>query len=137
GEFDAFVVGSSVYIDHWRKETRAFVERHREVLAAGPTWLFSSGPLGTEQTDEEGRDLREVTEPKEIAEVEEMIHPRGHVVFFGALDPKKLAPHHRLLRLLPAGRKLLPEGDFREWDAIEAWADGIAEELAAVAEGAE
>ncbi|HEX7195601.1 MAG TPA: flavodoxin domain-containing protein, partial [Candidatus Limnocylindria bacterium] len=48
---DAFVVGSAVYIGHWRKEALEFVERNKAVLAARPTWLFSSGPLGNERTD--------------------------------------------------------------------------------------
>ena len=52
--------------------------------------LFSSGPLGTEAEDAKGRDLRSVTEPREIPEFTQAIHPRGHRVFFGALDPGKL-----------------------------------------------
>ena len=34
---------------------------------------------------------------------------------------------------MPAIRDILPEGDFREWDAIDAWADSIAENLGATA----
>jgi menaquinone-dependent protoporphyrinogen oxidase len=34
------------------------------------------------------------------------------------------------MRLMPAGRKLLEEGDFRDWAEIEGWADQIAGELA-------
>jgi len=33
---------------------------------------------------------------------------------------------------MPAVRGLLPEGDFRDWKAIEAWAQSIAQELAPV-----
>lgn len=33
------------------------------------------------------------------------------------------------MRLTPAGRKLLEEGDFRDWAAIEHWADEIAAAL--------
>jgi menaquinone-dependent protoporphyrinogen oxidase len=42
--YDAFVVGSAVYIGKWEKDARAFVEAHAEALATHPTWLFSSGP---------------------------------------------------------------------------------------------
>ncbi len=35
----------------------------------------------------------------------------------------------RVVRLMPAARKVLPPGDFREWPAIEAWAREIAAEL--------
>jgi len=53
----AFVIGSAVYMGHWQKEAAEFVRRNRAVLAARPVWLFSSGPLGAEPTDAQGRDL--------------------------------------------------------------------------------
>lgn len=128
--FDAVVLGSAVYLTHWQKEALDFVRRHRAALAARPVWLFSSGPLGEETTDDEGRDLREVAQPKETAELQEAIHPRGRQVFFGVLDPETLGLRDRLIRALPAGKALLPEGDFRDWPAIDRWADDIAAELA-------
>jgi menaquinone-dependent protoporphyrinogen oxidase len=33
------------------------------------------------------------------------------------------------MRKLPAARAVLPEGDFRDWRTIEAWADEIATAL--------
>ncbi len=63
----AFVVGSAVYVGHWEKAAVQFVREHETVLADRPTWLFSSGPLGFEPTDAEGRDKRETAVPQEIA----------------------------------------------------------------------
>jgi menaquinone-dependent protoporphyrinogen oxidase len=37
----------------------------------------------------------------------------------------------RLVRMMPASKGLLPAGDFRDWDAIEAWAREIAATLVA------
>jgi menaquinone-dependent protoporphyrinogen oxidase len=102
--YDAFVIGSAAYELHWRKEATEFVRRNTKVLAARPVWLFSSGPLGTEPADAKGRDLRTVTVPKEIPEFTEALHPRGHHVFFGALDLRKLTFAERSLRKLPAVR---------------------------------
>lgn len=113
-----------------------FVRRNRAVLADRPVWLFSSGPLGTEPTDAQGRDLTVVAVPKEIAEFTEAIHPRGHRVFFGVLDPSRLGLGERAIRKLPASRALLPEGDFRDWAHIEAWARDIARDPALGIEGA-
>jgi menaquinone-dependent protoporphyrinogen oxidase len=129
--YEAFVLGSAVYLGRWEKEAVEFVHRNRTVLADGPTWLFSSGPLGTEPTDAEGRDKREgALLPKEIEALTEAVRQRDHRVFYGALDPQRLSLMPRLMRVLPAGRKLLEEGDFRDWAEIEAWADQIAGELA-------
>lgn len=131
--YQAVLVGSSVYIEHWEKEAVAYVQRHRAALAVRPTWLFSSGPLGTDHLDDQGQDLRITAVPKEIPELADAIQPRGHAVFFGALDPEKLSVGHRLMRVLPTARELMPEGDFRDWVDIEGWADEIAEELDASA----
>jgi menaquinone-dependent protoporphyrinogen oxidase len=131
GGFDAFVIGSAVYMGHWMKEATEFVRRNRSVLAGRPVWLFSSGPLGTETKDAQGRDLIVVAEPKELAEFREAINPRDHRVFFGALDSSRLGVAHRMTRKLPAARATLPEGDFRDWKGIEAWANGIARALEA------
>ena len=127
--FEAFVVGSAVYVTHWRKEASGFVRRNRAILSSKPVWLFSSGPLGTEAVDAKGRELIVTAEPKEIAEFRKAIGPRDHRVFFGALDPSKLGLTIRLMRKLPPARANLPEGDFRDWSGIDDWANGIARHL--------
>lgn len=129
GRYDVFVIGSALYFGKWLDDAADFVRRNRPVLSSRPVWLFSSGPLGNTATDAEGRDLLEEAEPRELAEWRKFVRPRDHEVFFGALDPKKLALRDRLLRALPAGRQLLPEGDFRDWPRIEAWAIDIARDL--------
>lgn len=129
--YDAFVVGGAAYMFHWLKDATAFVKRHRALLSERPTWLFSSGPLGTDLVDDEGRDIFEATRPKEFPELEGLVQPRGSRVFFGAYDPD--APPvgfgERMLKLMPASRTALPAGDFRDWPAIDAWAAEIAADL--------
>ena len=130
-EFDSVVIGSASYFFHWMRASSSFVRRHRETLMAMPVWLYSSGPLGTKQRDDRGRDLRLVTEPKEIEEFRLAIHPRGHRVFFGALTPQKLGMVHRAVYKMMENRdrSLVPEGDFRNWGEIEEWAGSIAQTL--------
>lgn len=129
-DYDACVVGSSAYLGHWEKAASAFVREHRDGLVARPVWLFTSGPLGTEEVDEQGQDVRESAAPRELPELTDAIAPREHHVFFGALDPKTLGVGARVMRKLPAGRKMLPEGDFRDWQEIEDWARSIVRALA-------
>lgn len=129
--YDAFVVGGAAYMFHWLKDTTRFLSRHRAVLEAHPVWLFSSGPVGTDLVDEKGRDIFEATRPKEFDTVGSSVHPRGERVFFGAWDPNAPAVGlaDRFMKLMPAARSSMPVGDFRDWDAIDAWADEIANEL--------
>jgi menaquinone-dependent protoporphyrinogen oxidase len=129
GDYEGFVLGSAAYMGHWLKDAAAFVRKNQDLLAQRPVWLFSSGPLGTETTDAKGVDLHSAAEPTELPEFQEAIHPRGHRVFFGVLDPDKLSFTERSLRKLPAARAILPEGDFRDWNEIQEWAYGIAKEL--------
>ena len=129
--YDAAVIGSAAYMLHWMKQATKFVQRNSKALAGRPVWLFSSGPLGTKTQDDKGRDLCEVLEPREIAEFKETVKPREHRVFFGAMDGSKLGFLHRLIYKMPANRDgaLFPEGDFRDWTAIDAWAGSIAQTL--------
>ncbi len=141
GGADAFVIGSGVYMGSWLKEPLAFIEEHTDVLAARPVWLFSSGPVRDPAAPTSGQDLlTDALGPesgpgsggrKKIAELSATIHPRDHRVFLGAFDPQEppRAMSERLVRMMPAAKRVLPAGDFRQWDVIEAWAREIAAAL--------
>lgn len=125
-DYDAFVIGSALYTFHWLKEAKQFVSKNQSILASRPVWIFSSGPTGTKTTDAKGRNLREVSGPKEIEELQKSIKPRDHRVFFGALyrDRVKGAAGW-FARWIPKE----DEGDFRDWSEIESWTTGIARAL--------
>jgi menaquinone-dependent protoporphyrinogen oxidase len=133
GSYDAVVIGAAAYMFHWMKDATRFVKRNRSVLAERPVWLFSSGPLGTDRVDEDGNDVLEVTRPKEFDELHALVHARGEQIFFGAWDPEAPAVGfgERLLRAMPASKDAMPAGDFRDWEAIDAWAAAIAHDLTA------
>ena len=100
------------------------------LLAAHPTWLFSSGPVSW-TSSAKGRNVLETAEPVEFAEFLKLIGPLADRVFFGAYDPDNPPADlaERVVRLMPPIKKLLPTGDFRDWAEIEAWAEGIARDL--------
>lgn len=132
--YDAFVIGSAAYMGAWLEPATHFVEQHRELLASRPVWLFSSGPVGTERIDAKGRDVVEASVPREFARFATEIQPRDERVFYGAYDPdaKPVGLMERMgsfFTRMPAIREALPAGDFRDWPAIESWAESIAGEL--------
>jgi menaquinone-dependent protoporphyrinogen oxidase len=120
--YEAVIVGSAVYMGNWLPEARRFVEEHHEQLARVPVWLFSSGPLGTDDPQPTGA-------PAHLDELMKATQAHGHRVFVGKLDRSGLGPGEQLLaRVVRA-----PEGDFRDWDDIRAWAREIAIALPALA----
>jgi menaquinone-dependent protoporphyrinogen oxidase len=124
--YDAFVIGSALYMYHWLKEARQFVEENRSALAARPVWIFSSGPTGPKPTDSKGRDLKETQGPREIDELRKSLDPRDHRVFFGAFYADRIKGAMGFFaRAVPKDE----QGDFRNWDEIAAWADAIATSL--------
>jgi menaquinone-dependent protoporphyrinogen oxidase len=139
---DAVVIGSGVYMGSWLTEPLEFMRRHQEALAARPTWLFSSGPLvGSSKSTPDADPVADALGPadgpgsggrKKVEALSATIHPRDHRVFFGAYDPKDppKSMSERVVRIMPAAKKMLPTGDFRDWAAIEAWAREIATSLA-------
>jgi menaquinone-dependent protoporphyrinogen oxidase len=143
GGADAVVVGSGVYMGSWLKEAIEFIKRNEVTLADLPLWLFSSGPIpGSSKDKGPSRDpIADALGPEEgpgsggrkkIAEITAATHSRDHRVFLGAFDPNDppKAMSERLVRMMPAAKNVLPPGDFRDWDAIEAWAREIAATLA-------
>ncbi|HZQ80923.1 MAG TPA: flavodoxin domain-containing protein [Gaiellaceae bacterium] len=113
--YDAYVLGSAVYMGRWLPEARAFVEEHRELLATRPAWFFSSGPIGSQPAGAE----------VDTADVDALVHPRDHHVFGGRLALGELTRRERLFaRLLR-----VQDGDYREWHTVTAWATAIARSL--------
>jgi menaquinone-dependent protoporphyrinogen oxidase len=113
--FDAVVLGSAVYAGHWLKPARELVDRSRAALAARPVWLFSSGPIGDPPKPEE--------DPVDIADIVQATKARGHRVFAGKLVKKQLRFPDRAI----AAALRVPEGDFRDWEEVKAWAVEIAD----------
>jgi menaquinone-dependent protoporphyrinogen oxidase len=115
--FDAAVLGSAIYYGHWLEPSRDLVEAHAAALADRPAWLFSSGPLGDPDHRLPPDDALDVS-----AQIE-AVQPVEHRIFAGKLDRKALAFREKaMVTALKA-----PVGDFRDWEAIEAFAQSIAD----------
>jgi len=122
--YGAVVLGSAVYAGQWRKETATFLQANEAELAGRPVWIFSSGPTGEGDPVElmKGWRLPEALQP-----VVDRIQPRDIAFFHGVLDMDKLNLAEKLIvKALKA-----PAGDFRDWQAITAWAAAIAAALRA------
>lgn len=129
--YAAVVVGSALYRGSWTRDALRYVRRHHTALTGRPLWLFSSGPLGADAEDVFGGDKIARSDPGQMYAYRTWLHPRDDQVFFGALRRRSLSWSDRLLARLTATRAGWrdAEGDFRDWEAIDAWADSIVEAL--------
>ena len=121
--YEAFVIGSAIYMGHWREPATAFVHRFAPTLAERPVWLFSSGPVG----DPRRKLVQKMTaDPVELPELVALTKAREHRLFAGKLAGNGLRGPQRLSLLIFRGI----EGDWRDWTAIGDWADEISDSLA-------
>lgn len=111
GPYDAVVLGGALYFGRWHADARAFLERHRAVLAPLPLAVFALGPVGDTGTLEESRAELD----RALAGTPEL-EPFAVGVFGGVIDPSKLR--------FPLSR--MKAQDSRDWDAIRAWAEAVA-----------
>jgi menaquinone-dependent protoporphyrinogen oxidase len=121
--YQAIVLGSAIYIGKWQKEAVEFVRVNEKVLANRPVWIFSSGPTGEGDPVELVEGLRF---PVALQPVVDRINPRDIAVFHGFINPDKI---NFIEKWSIKSLVKKPFGDFRNWDAITAWATSIAETL--------
>jgi menaquinone-dependent protoporphyrinogen oxidase len=121
-QYPAVILGSAVYIGQWRKEAVKFLKANEKALTERFVWLFSSGPTGEGDPVELLGGWRF---PKGQQEIADRIQPRDITVFHGNVDVNKLNFLHKWM----IGKVESPIGDFRDWEAITAWANSIAETL--------
>jgi menaquinone-dependent protoporphyrinogen oxidase len=112
--YDAFLIGSAIYEGRWLRGARQFTLDHAIALQGAPVWLFSSGPLDDDDAHV-GVDTRRV---------DELIHAVDaieHRLFSGRLDRAELGRLERWIADVVRAH----DGDFRDWDAIDAWAASV------------
>jgi menaquinone-dependent protoporphyrinogen oxidase len=122
--FDAVVLGSAVHGMAWLEPALGLLRR----LEPGrPVWCFSvggmqpGGRLTRAMTDSELRRIAQAFPPS--------FTPRDHRLFGGIIDMRHTPLWGRLFFRATGGRS----GDHRDWAAVEAWAEEIADALPAAA----
>jgi menaquinone-dependent protoporphyrinogen oxidase len=120
--YGAVVLGTAAYMFQWRKDATKFLKANENTLAGMPVWLFMSGPLGE---GDPVKLLEGKVVPGSIQPVLDRIKPVDLAVFHGVIKLEKMNFFEKnVMKMMKS-----PEGDFRDWAAITAWAKGIAGKL--------
>jgi menaquinone-dependent protoporphyrinogen oxidase len=123
-EYDAVVLGSAIISESWRPGMLRFLRAQEAVLATKQVAVFIVCGLLHEDTAE----YREIAQQYYIDKVLEkypQVVPVGNAgLFAGVVDYSVLQPLDEfLMRVLFA--RLLPEGDYRNFDKVTQWTDDI------------
>ncbi len=115
--YDAIVLGAALYNARWHADAHQFLTKHQAMLRQRPVAIFSLGPLGT--GDAAMRSSRRQLD-KELAKYL-WLKPVALDVFAGKYDPTKPG--------LGSFYRLVPARDYRDWEAIRAWAKALPSQI--------
>ncbi|MFC1891816.1 flavodoxin domain-containing protein [Thermodesulfobacteriota bacterium] len=129
-QYRAAVIGSSVQSSSWRSEAIDFVKANQKILSRIPVAYFLTC-LALYKDNSKNRSLaRSYMNP--VLEAVPDVHPVDTGHFAGVLDYSKLNFIFRVVMKSKMKKQGIPEGDFRNWDAIISWAEGISSLLIAI-----
>jgi menaquinone-dependent protoporphyrinogen oxidase len=119
-DYDAFVIGSPLYGRTWLAAAGVFAAITSEQIEGKQVALFSVGTLGVK--NQEAGDAEHKEFIGKLAEVAPKLNIVADTVFTGYFERANLPWYLRTIdRFAPT-----PQGDHRDWPAIQAWAKSLA-----------
>lgn len=119
--YRAVIVGSPIYRSKWMSETVKFLKENSEILSKVPLAYFVVCMTMQKPTEENRRKALAYLDP--VGRSVPQVKPVQVGLFAGALHYDKLSWITRKI----VQSKGSPEGDFRDWNAIRAWAGHLDE----------
>ncbi len=119
-DYEAVALGSAIRYGQWLPDAVKFLERNQAALQKMPTAFFTVH-LMNQGADEASQKQRETY----VAAAHKLITPKAEMFFAGIGDTRKLSFLEKMI--FKAVKS--PEGDFRDWEAITAWSEGLATTL--------
>lgn len=120
-EYDAVIVGSGVRAGAWHATAKQWVSENSTALKAKPVAFYTCGLMITQGAEK----VDEVRGYTDALISESGVEPVDLGLFAGWNEPKQFAFIERsILKMMKA-----PEGDFRDWSAIDEWASTVAPKL--------
>lgn len=114
--FQGVVIGSAIYMGKWMPEAVDFVKKNKDTLCKVPVAYFLVCMTLSQPTEENRAKALSYMDP--ILKAVPEIKPVGIGTFAGAMDYNNLSWINK--KILKS--KGTPEGDFRNWNEIRAWA---------------
>ncbi len=123
-EYDAVVLGSAIISESWRPAMLRFLRTQESALATKPVAVFIVCGLLHEDTAEYRDIAQEYYIDKVLAKFPDVVPVGSAGLFAGVVDYSVLEPLDEFLMRVLFG-KILPEGDYRNFDKVTQWTDDI------------
>ncbi|MDJ0953872.1 MAG: flavodoxin domain-containing protein [Acidimicrobiia bacterium] len=128
GHYDRVVVGSAIRYDRWLPQATAFVESNRDTLSRVPVAMFFTClALANGSAKGERKAAGYADQLRGLLPESSDVQVRG---FAGVLDPSRGPLWIRVLLHMLSRVSGVAPGDYRDWDAIRAWALGASRRVA-------
>ncbi len=114
--YSTVILGSAIRMGNVLPEVKKFVEAHQAELQQKNFSAFFVCMTLKEDTEENRKTVNAYLDP-----VRALVQPASEGMFAGVLNAKKIG----LLERLMMNMMKASEGDFRRWDQIETWAQGV------------
>ncbi len=116
--YRAVVLGAPMRRFRWESDVVKFLKTHREALSRIPVAYFTVCLTMQEDTEDHRRLVESWMEPARA-----IVPPVSVGLFAGRMDYSKLSA---IDRFIIRNLMRIPEGDYRNWDAIRAWSQELA-----------
>jgi menaquinone-dependent protoporphyrinogen oxidase len=118
--YDAVIIGSAIRYDKWMSEAKEFVKANQKILQQLPVAYFFTC-LVLHKLNPKG-DLEAKKYSDKLQALVPQVKPVSIGGFAGVLDYSNMGFFPRLILKAILLKKGVKEGDYRDWDAIQAWA---------------
>lgn len=118
--YQAVVLGSAIRARKWISSATGFVEAHQSYLSQIPTAIFTCCMTLHEESEENRQKALAYMTP-----ITDMVDPVAMIAFAGKMDYNQISFFDRTLVKMIG----VPEGDFRDWEVIRAWATDLQSKL--------
>lgn len=122
--YQAVVIGSLIRMGAWASEAKKFVENNKATLSKVPTAYFTACDTMKKDTPENRATVNGYVEP-----IHKILMPVESGMFAGKMDTSKLNfIDRKIIEMMSKGEN--PNADYRDWNAIKAWAEKLVPLLA-------
>ena len=118
--YDQVIIGSAIHTDNWMSEATEFVTANQHILSKLPVAYFFTCLALSKRNEQAERKAMEYSD--KLYAMVPQVKPVSVGRFAGVLDYSKWSFFSRLIAKGICSILRFKEGDYRDWNAIRAWA---------------